>query len=160
MPQDGSVLAKDEWDGRHGDSDEPDEGGGPARVQRFEHLGGEERETCTEDGSNDGVGGKCRGGDEKVRVDDVVEEGKEDPDRGETDASASSHRCPVVDAGVRRPAEPEEGNGEDRCRPHGLFETVLWGNGRGSELFGKAFVSGVPPDEVGDHTQGTADEDW
>lgn len=117
----GAVSAEHEGDGAQDNGDQPQERGRPLRVQRVIHLGSEQGEARAEKRSDDCVGGKGGGGNEEVGVDDVVEEGEEDPNGSEAEATASGHWGPVVDAGIRRPAEPEERRSEKGCRPHRLL---------------------------------------
>ena len=98
-------------------------------------------------------------GDEQVCVDDVVEQREEDPHRPERQKKPGHHRRPEADARERRPAEPEKGDGKERCGPEGLFEPVFGWDGVWRKLGHEPFVAWVPDEEVPQAACDAAEED-
>lgn len=77
-------------------------------AQRRIHVWRKKRERGTEKGSQDGVGGEDAGGEDDVRVNEVVEDGEEDEDHAEAKGGAGDDADDPVDADVVCPGEPKD----------------------------------------------------
>lgn len=94
--------------------------------QILEHVCREQWKGCTEQGTQDGVGGKDGGGIDNVGVDEVVHDGEEDEDHAKAEGGGGDDGDGPVDGGRVGPCEPEETDGEGGTGDHGSVETLFW----------------------------------
>ncbi|KAB8437333.1 hypothetical protein FH972_025013 [Carpinus fangiana] len=98
----------------HGQTQEPQQRAGPAHAQRLIHGPRGERQHGTKERTRRRRGGCGRSGENLVRVDHVVDERHEEQQEADADRDAADDGHDPVHRRARRPANPEETNGEER----------------------------------------------
>lgn len=120
-----AVLVKQEGEGNADQGKEGWDGRGPVNAEVVVHVGGEQRESSTEQRSEHGVGGQDGGGEDSVSVNQVVEDTKEDENHAEAEGNTGSDTGHPVDGRRVGPGEPEETNGQCKAAKHGRRKTSL-----------------------------------
>jgi len=109
---------------KHADTRE--DGTSPVDTQSIKHLGSEQGEDGTKDGSKKSIRGDSRSSEHEVGVNDVVETLKEDEEDTSTDEDTSESWHNPVDCWViTSPGEPKEANWEEDTTNHGWRQTVF-----------------------------------
>ena len=99
--------------GYHGDGQKAQQTTCPVDAQSMVHGYGEQREACAEEATHERIRRDSRVGHFQIHVDDVLEALDENHEHGRPDGDPGYHLCWPGRAWVRRPAEPEEADGEE-----------------------------------------------